>query len=578
MGPTSTPRPPTIWMNVTTSSTWTRPAVGIVRVEKALSAQLQTLFGPDRFKLCVWRDDVFTEWAPEMVQSAGSPLGHAVDVILPRTTSFDLARPYLLRALRRFSAPSADPSPAEPMRLSIPATSPANLHPKRGDIVISVGLDWEYPYADRFYGLAKKDGLRIITCCYDLIPVLFPHFCVGDVAKRFTEYFLQLCWGSEAVLCISQQTERDFVQLCHDLGAPPRRTLVIPLGDNIPHSDSEISDVVRSASSQPFILFVSTIERRKNHEVLYRAYHMLARRGHAAKLPRLVFVGMPGWGTGDLMKDIELDPFTRGLIVQLHHTSDGELNHLYRHAEFCVYPSLYEGWGLPVGEALAMGKAVMASSEGSLPEVGGDLVRYVQAWDVPGWANAMWEWIENPQLIRAAERKVRQQYKPRQWLGTARAVKQLIDDLPNPPTSAALRISPGYDMSTWAGIHLGPSILTNSEEGGLLVFGPHWAVNAGSYEVRVEGDVPAGESCAEAVWEVVSNSGSVIHHTERVSMVRSSGKGMAARFRVNLLQDTFDFELRCVLEPGSVLRVDSVELLPLMSESGRHPSKFVGIA
>ena len=53
---------------------------------------------------------------------------------------------------------------------------------------------------------------------------------------------------------------------------------------------------------------------------------------------------------------------------------------------------------------------------------------------------------------------------------------------------------------------------------------------------------------------------------------------MTARFRVDLLQDTFDFELRCVLEPGSALRVDSVELLPLMAEPGRQPSKLVGVA
>ena len=102
---------------------------------------------------------------------------------------------------------------------------------------------------------------------------------------------------------------------------------------------------VQAATKQPFILFVSTIERRKNHEVLYRAYHLLARQGTIESLPKLVFVGMPGWGVGDLLKEIELDPLTRGMIIQLHHVSDGELSYLYKKALFCVFPSLYEGVG-----------------------------------------------------------------------------------------------------------------------------------------------------------------------------------------------------------------------------------------
>jgi glycosyltransferase involved in cell wall biosynthesis len=151
-------------------------------------------------------------------------------------------------------------------------------------------------YTARFHGLATQQGLRIITCCYDLIPVLFPHYCVGEVAKRFTEYFLDLSWGSEAVLCISEQTRRDYTELCSALGAPRRKSIVIPMGDNIPTGDDVLSEPVLAATTQPFILFVSTIERRKNHEVLYRAYHLLARQGKVKSLPKLVFVGMPGWG------------------------------------------------------------------------------------------------------------------------------------------------------------------------------------------------------------------------------------------------------------------------------------------
>ena len=73
----------------------------------------------------------------------------------------------------------------------------------------------------------------------------------------------------------------------------------------------------------------------------------------------------------------------------LGHANDAELRALYENCEFFVYPSLYEGWGLPVAEALAFGKFVLASDRGSIPEVGGDLVEYIDPWNASAWAEAI---------------------------------------------------------------------------------------------------------------------------------------------------------------------------------------------
>lgn len=552
-------RQPTIWMNVTTSFGWKRPPVGIIRVERALAAQLRALLGPERFKYCVWRDDRFVEWIEASCEPEPTHLGQALDLILPKTSSFDLARPYLMRALRKFGGLDLGTGKSPILNLTLPTNARSSLHPIRGDFVISAGLDWDTRYPERFFAMTREQGLRIITCCYDLIPVLFPQYCVGEVAKRFTEYFLQLCWGSEAVLCISKQTETDFTRLCTDLGAPVRRTMVIPLGDSVPGTGSEIGDDVRALSSKPFILFVSTIERRKNHEVLYRAYHLLARQGQAKELPLLVFVGMPGWGTGDMLKDIELDPLTKGLIRQLHHTSDSELNHLYRHASFCVYPSLYEGWGLPVGEALAMGKAVLSSAEGSLPEVGGDLVRYIDPWDARAWADAIWEWVQDPQKVRQIERKVRQNYKARQWSQTARVVKDVIEALPPSPDRFTLTLSPGHEMSTHAGVHMGPGIWASGAEG-LLLFGPHWALASGRYEVHVHGST-SGKTAQRVVFEAASAAGQQVHGKEVVKLTGAKQQARIASFKFTLLRDVEDFEVRCLVEAGCTLHIECIELL-----------------
>jgi len=138
---------------------------------------------------------------------------------------------------------------------------------------------------------------------------------------------------------------------------------------------------------------------------------------------------MPGWGTVELLKDIELDPQTQDLIVQLNHVSDSELEHLYKSSLFCVFPSLYEGWGLPVAEALCFGKAVVCSDQGSLPEVGGDLVEYVSPWDAKAWADKIYllSTVDTKRL--EIEDRVKSHYSPKSWLSAATEIKNKIDEL-----------------------------------------------------------------------------------------------------------------------------------------------------
>jgi glycosyltransferase involved in cell wall biosynthesis len=550
-----------IWINVTTSVNWNRPAVGIVRVERSLVEHLQKQLGEDRCRLCVWKDGRFVEWVPALTE-VPPHVAQALDTIVPRGPSFDIVRPFLVRAFDKFSRRGQN---ASELRVSLPLSRIAPLHPAPGDFLISVGLDWNNVYTREYFGLGKKQGLRIITCCYDLIPVLFPQYCVGDVVQQFTEYFVGLSWGSEAVLCISEQTRRDYTQLCQEVGAPNRRTLVIPLGDNLPSGHSAIGDQVLSATETPYILFVSTIERRKNHEVLYRAYHILMRRGLSKGLPKIIFVGMPGWGVGDLLKDIELDPLTRGMIVQLNHVSDAELEYLYKHALFCVFPSLYEGWGLPVGEALAMGKAVIASGEGSLPEVGGDLVHYLPPWNPYEWADTIQEYVENPQRIRDAEQRVRTHYKPRQWSDTARTIHELIADLEGTEVGRSFDLLPGYDLSTLCGLNCGPSIRTTGNAG-LLLFGPHRALRQGHYTVHIAGSLMEGHRGAISV-AVASGEGKIIHFSQSYKLSSNDGTPISIDLSFPLQHNISDFEIKCTILESSALQIDRITVRPTLSST-----------
>lgn len=461
-----------IWMNVTTSANWHRPPVGIVRVERSLCTELEKLYG-ENFKQCVWQRDKFVEWYSKVEtekcgdfkqgptlendqsndiksllvfpllpkRQALKAIGQGLFSLMPNKIRPHLnrvllaIRPKIVRLLTNGWLASVFSSG----RINIFTTSSShsenqNRHENAGDlfspgdVLISIGLDWDYTYYKEFYYFRKIRKIKVVTCCYDLIPVIYPQYCVSNVAKKFTSYFLDIAEGSDLVLCISKQSERDLLNLLDETGGAIPPTHVFPLGDNVPITDTGlISQAVRELCKEDFILYISTIERRKNHEVLYRAYHLLCSKGKRNELPKLLFVGMQGWGVTDLMNDIDLDPLIRGLIVRLNHVSDSELRMLYEAAKFCVFPSFYEGWGLPVGEALLMGKAVLASNRGSIPEVGGDLVRYVDPWNPHAWADELFRMSTDKDWRIKWEDNIKHKFHSRTWAKAAISVKNAID-------------------------------------------------------------------------------------------------------------------------------------------------------
>lgn len=532
---------PKIWINVTSSVHWNRPPVGIIRVEQELSSRLEDMFPKDQFGRCIWQNNQFIEWNAnhqKIPSFEWDEIG-----IPPKMATFDLSFKKIFKRKKKLAI--SDLTSVETTKVESKNTQEILF--KKGDILISIGLDWDQPYTESFFSLKKEMGVKIITCCYDLIPILFPQYCVGQVPTHFHEYLNRLAWGSSATLCISKQTQEDFLNFCNQTGAPLPLTKVIPLGDNItkPINDDILPAIERLCTDR-FILFVSTIERRKNHEVLYRAYHLLCKQGFQEDLPKLVFVGMPGWGVNDLLKDIELDPDVSGMIVQLNHVSDSELGYLYKHAYFCVYPSLYEGWGLPVGEALASGKAVLASDRGSLPEIGGELVCYLDAWNAQAWADKILEWSQNPRQVKEIEKRVKEEYKAREWSDCASSVHSLILELLLENNSDKMIFYPGYDLSTQMGIHMGPYLQAVGSEG-YIMYGPYIYLEQGAYWIEIF-DIP--ENRIEGVLNIdcVSQKGQNVYFSQELNVERKQIKSktdLLMRFHIDLSENVEDFEIRC---------------------------------
>jgi glycosyltransferase involved in cell wall biosynthesis len=168
---------------------------------------------------------------------------------------------------------------------------------------------------------------------------------------------------------------------------------------------TSLDERLQAITSYPYVLCVGTIESRKNVWRLATAWDRLSRM-EGISLPKLVFAGRPGYMKHDLDALLAATGRIRGWVDIIETPSDAELIHLYRNCLFLAMPSLYEGWGLPVGEALSYGKTAVVSNTSSLPEVGGDLVEYCDPTSIDSIAAACLRLVTDPAHRESLEARI----------------------------------------------------------------------------------------------------------------------------------------------------------------------------
>lgn len=385
------------WIDVTTAVSCPPPAVGIPRVESNLAQHLCELERDVR--LCFYE-----------AQAA-------------RFSELPVDEFMRITQLQRRPRAPAEPIGLQVLRHDRSATGGMEIF-DRGDVLLTCGVNWlpNFGNMGRLYELRKLIGLRLVTTCYDLIPIMFTHLVPG-MEKTFTPYLLDMVRHADHVLCISRCTRRDLLRWINTLGERIPDTSVIPLGCELqgPSDDNDVGEDVRLILAHRYLLSVSTIERRKNHETLCRAYTRLVDWG-VRDLPRLVLVGRIGVGGQALIDEIAADRRISERVVILSGVSDAGLAALYERCLFTLYPSLYEGWGLPVSESLASGKFCLASNQGALREAGEEFVDYLDPWDVEEWANRIFRYLSVPGTLERRELDIRQSYRPRRWRASAEHV------------------------------------------------------------------------------------------------------------------------------------------------------------
>jgi glycosyltransferase involved in cell wall biosynthesis len=293
----------------------------------------------------------------------------------------------------------------------------------RGDVLFAAGDSWEAGYARAVWESKRAGGWAFVPLVYDAIPCKFPHFFGPGLGAAYQVWLADALWAADLVVTISENSARDLADFAREAGTPLPPVGVVRLGDDPPSAVEARPPAV--AADEPFVLTVGTVEARKNHELLYHVWRRLA-EGFGSAVPRLVLAGREGWLGDGLLYQLGRDPAVAGRVLHLPDVSDAELTWLYCHSLFTLYPSHYEGWGLPVAEALALGRYCIAARSSALPEVGGDVVDYHDPLDVPGCVDLVAQALFNDVFRTAREEAVRRRYRRTPWRECAGRVLELL--------------------------------------------------------------------------------------------------------------------------------------------------------
>ncbi len=302
------------------------------------------------------------------------------------------------------------------------------------------------------YPSLRSLGIAILAMHYDAVPVLHPELVHPATAEKFVPTLkAQLRYG-DRLLAISRTVREDLISVARDRGWPQCEVQVVPLGSDFssrPKSSRVASAGISTTGSTPsateedpeevdlgsvirqggYILSVGTLEPRKNQGVLLDAFDALS--GEIAGLT-LVLVGRSGWLVDDLERRIADHPLLGDRLFWLKRVPDETLETLYRRAGAVVYPSLYEGYGLPVVEALAAGTVTLSSDRGALPEVASSFADFFDPTSVDQLVALL-----RPYFTGDAARHRRCQqlasFEPPLWASTAAGVAGAIRELGGAP-------------------------------------------------------------------------------------------------------------------------------------------------
>lgn len=300
------------------------------------------------------------------------------------------------------------------------------------DTYVMLGANWTITKTEALALEHKEREGRVVQMIYDLIPYTHPQYHTEKLSTEYCAWLERVRHHTCAFMCISENTARNLTEflssrgvradvavtaLAHEFGGYER---------NQPLRIQEGSRLSGLVGGRPYVLCVGTLEIRKNGLGLARAWQKVHETLGSAT-PLLIFAGSRGWRIEKFEEFLEATDHVSQTIKIIQAPSDAELAALYAQSLFTVYPSFYEGWGLPVGESAWFGKYGVVASNSSLPEVCGDDVDYMDPDNIDDMAAKILRPLQDEAYL--ARKHAAMAARPlRTWADVSDAVFHCIDN------------------------------------------------------------------------------------------------------------------------------------------------------
>ena len=285
-----------------------------------------------------------------------------------------------------------------------------------GDVVLIIGLLWTIaPYAQFIREQAEKK-YSVITVVHDLIPVLYPEAFSGAIGPQDFDLVVK---ASSCLCAPSRSAVEDIRRVASERGLPMPDVRRLTWGDTPAamargekqQRPERFADLIPGK----FVIYVSSITFRKNHEMVYQLWRHLYMEERDALLPLILVGGCSGELSEAFCRLMHCAPTYPQYLRHEAHVSDEALAWLYRNCRFTIYPSYYEGWGLPVRESLLHGKPCLCSDAGSIPEAGDGLVECLPPFAFYEWKDALLKYMNDDTLIALKSRSIQRKMKAVSW-------------------------------------------------------------------------------------------------------------------------------------------------------------------
>ena len=276
----------------------------------------------------------------------------------------------------------------------------------------------------------KKNGVKIVTELYDLIPITHPQFCHSNTTANFMAYVGANLKYADLIITNSNATVQALNDLTDKLGMERKNAIVVPLSSDFTNNGSSSSknevdpEVKEIADAGKYLLMLGTIEPRKNHSLVIDALES----GLAEAGMRAIFAGRIGWNVEELeerMKNHEL--YGKSLFF-VEKPDDSTVDYLYKNAFAVAFPTFNEGFGLPLIESFMRGTPVVASDITVLHEVAGDYADYFDPDDKDDFTRCVRALMDDPALYEQRRERLKS-YVPYTWDESARDMLKAIETI-----------------------------------------------------------------------------------------------------------------------------------------------------